>query len=135
MSPDSGSPISHLAIPKRTSLILLGPTRIEAFEVGEKASDSRLGKVEEVGSFDLFQSGAIFWLAIYFLSKASKIKLKIIFWTTQLSRKFLKSQMALFTASVAVYQYLSLLNTQSSLQVWFDLLFGYVLCMQWVIKS
>ena len=92
MSPDSGSPISHLAIPKCTSLILLGPTRIEAFEVGEKASDSRLGKVEEVGSFDLFRSGAIFWLANYFLSKASKIKLKIIFGPHACSGSFLKAK-------------------------------------------
>ena len=54
MSPDYGSPISHLAIPKRTSLFLFGPSRVEAFGVGEKASDSRLMKVEVVGSFDIF---------------------------------------------------------------------------------
>ena len=49
MSPDSGSPISHLAIPKRTSLFLLGPTRIEAFEVGEKALIRDSGKSKKWG--------------------------------------------------------------------------------------
>ena len=46
--------VSHLAIPKHTSLFLLGFGHVEAFEVGEKASDSRLEKVEEMGSFDEF---------------------------------------------------------------------------------